>query len=206
MNLMNKEPESLQEAIIYFNNQDNCVRYMVALRWPDGIVICPICGSNRVSAFNPTRHTWKCSTHHPKREFSVKVGTLFEDSPIGLDKWLAATWMLTNCKNGISSYEIKRDLKVSQRTAWFMMHRIRMAVHDESFGEKLGGEVEVDETFIGGKARNMHLDKRERRITGTGGKDKTVVFGALERGGKVLASVVPNRKKSALQAENKTAR
>jgi transposase-like protein len=197
---MNKKPESLQEAIIYFSNPDNCVQYMAALRWPDGVVVCPICGSDGVSAFNPTRRTWKCSTHHFKREFSVKVGTLFEDSPIGLDKWLAASWMLTNCKNGISSYEIARDLKVTQKTAWFMMHRIRMAVHDESFGEKLGGEVEVDETFIGGKARNMHLDKRERRITGTGGKDKTIVFGALERGGKVRASVVTDRRKSGLHA------
>jgi transposase-like protein len=198
---MNKEPESLQEAIIYFNNPDNCVRYMVALRWPDGIVICPICGSNRVSAFNPTRRTWKCSTHHPKREFSVKVGTLFEDSPIGLDKWLASTWMLTNCKNGISSYEIGRDLKVTQRTAWFMMHRIRMAVHDESFGSKLGGEVEADETFIGGKARNMHKSKRERVITGTGGKDKTVVMGMMERGGEVRAFVVDNRRKPEIQKQ-----
>lgn len=197
---MNKEPEILQEAILYFSNPDNCVQYMAALRWPNGVVICPICGSDRVSAFNSTRRTWKCSTHHFKREFSVKVGTLFEDSPIGLDKWLAASWMLTNCKNGISSYEIARDLKVTQKTAWFMMHRIRMAVHDESFGEKLGGEVEVDETFIGGKARNMHLDKRERRITGTGGTDKTIVFGALERGGRVRATVVADRKKTGLQA------
>jgi transposase-like protein len=164
-------------------------------------VICPNCGSESVSAFNPKRKTWKCAVHHPKREFSVKVGTLFEESPIGLDKWLAATWMMTNCKNGISSYEIARDLKVSQKTAWFMSHRIRMSLQDELFGSKLGGEVEVDETFIGGKARNMHLSERKRRITGTGTKDKTAVMGILERGGKVRASVVPSRRKPVLQDE-----
>ena len=136
--------------------------------------------------------------HHAKREFSIKVGSLCEDSPIGLDKWLTTLWLLTNCKNGISSCEIARDVKVTQKTAWFMLHRIRLALQDESFG-KLGGEVEVDETFIGGKARNMHLDVKQRRITGTGGKDKAIVFGALERGGKVRTVVVADRKRSALQ-------
>ncbi|HEY5177565.1 MAG TPA: IS1595 family transposase [Terriglobales bacterium] len=194
-----KEPESLQQAILYFADMENCIAYLSDRRWPDGKVICPNCGSDGVSTFNPKRKTWKCAKHHPKREFSVKVGTLFEESPIGLDKWLAATWMLSNCKNGISSYEIGRDLKVSQKTAWFMAHRIRMSLQDEFFGSKLAGEVEVDETFIGGKARNMHLDKRQRRITGTGGKDKTIVFGALERGGKVRTIVVADRKRGTLQ-------
>jgi len=192
------EPKSLQEAIVYFSNPDNCVEYLAKRRWPKG-VSCPSCGSERVS-YNGNRRTWKCSTHHPKREFSIKVGTIFEDSPISLDKWLAATWMLTNCKNGISSYEVGRALSVTQKSAWFMMHRIRLALQDESFG-KLSGEVEVDETFIGGKARNMHLDKRERRITGTGGKDKTPVLGMLERGGKVRTIVVPSRRKGPLQKE-----
>ncbi len=190
---MKNEPESLQEAIVYFSDLDNCIEYLAARRWPQG-VICPICGSDRVSAFNTTRHTWKCSTHHAKREFSVKVGTIFEDSAIGLDKWLAALWMLVNCKNGISSYEIARDINVTQKTAWFMLHRIRLAMQDE-FSGKLGGEVVVDETFIGGKARNMHLHKRAQRITGTGGKDKTIVFGALERGGKVQVVVIDKRRK-----------
>lgn len=193
------EPKSLQEAIIYFSNPDNCIAYLSARRWPNG-VICPLCGSDSVSAFNPKRRTWKCAKHHAKREFSVKVGTIFEDSPIGLDKWLAATWMLTNCKNGISSYEVGRALRVTQKSAWFMLHRIRLALQDESFG-KLGGEVEVDETFIGGKARNMHLSKRAQRITGTGGKDKTPVVGIFERGGKVRTSVIPNRRKKALHAK-----
>jgi transposase-like protein len=190
------EPKSLQEAIVYFSNPDNCLDYLVARRWPKG-VICPTCGSASAK-FNPARRIWQCGSHHPKRQFSVKVGTIFEDSPIGLDKWLAAIWMLTNCKNGISSYEVARDLKVTQKTAWFMMHRIRLAMQDDSFG-RLGGEVEADETFIGGKARNMHLSKRKRRITGTGGKDKTAVMGMLERGGKVRTAVVPNRRKRALQ-------
>jgi transposase-like protein len=126
---------------------------------------------------------------------------MMEDSPIGLDKWLTATWLLTNCKNGISSYEIARDVNVSQKCAWFMLHRIRLAMQDETFGSKMGGEVEADETFIGGKSRNMHKSKRERRITGTGGKDKTAVMGLLERGGKVRAKVVSSRKAKELQAE-----
>lgn len=190
---MGKEPESLQEAIIYFSDTDNCIDYLAARRWPNG-VICPICGSDRVSAFNAKSRTWQCSTHHPKRKFSIKVGTIFEDSAIGLDKWLAALWMLVNCKNGISSYEIARDLRVTQKTAWFMLQRLRLVMQDDDSG-KLGGEVEVDETFIGGNARNMHFEKRERCITGTGGKDKTIVFGALERGGKVKTTVLDNYKK-----------
>jgi transposase-like protein len=128
---------------------------------------------------------------------------MMEDSPIGLDKWLVATWLITNCKNGISSCEIARDVKVTQKTAWFMLHRIRLAMQDDFFGSKLNGEVEADETFIGGKSRNMHLSKRERRITGTGGKDKTAVMGLLERGGQIRATVIPSRKKQVLHAEVK---
>ncbi len=195
------EPISLQEAILYFSNPDNCIDYMAIRRWPDGKVVCPGCGSEKVSPFNPKRRTWKCGSHHPKREFSVKVGTVYEDSPIPLDKWLTATWMLSNCKNGISSYEIARDLKVSQKTAWFMLHRIRLALQDEHFGSKLGGEVEADETFIGGKARNMHKDVKARRITGQGqaAKDKMIVMGILERGGHIRTQVIPDRQKETLQ-------
>jgi transposase-like protein len=123
-----------------------------------------------------------------------------EDSPIGLDKWMTAMWQIVNCKNGISSYEVHRAIGITQKSAWFLDHRIRLALHSGSF-EKLSGEVEADETFIGGKARNMHADKRARKITGTGGKDKTMVMGILERGGKVRTSVVSNRKKKALQSE-----
>ncbi len=193
-----REPKSLQEAILYFSNPDNCLNYLVARRWPKGVV-CPTCGSASVS-FSASRRIWQCSTHHPKRQFSVKVGTIFEDSPIGLDKWLAATWMLTNCKNGISSYEVSRALGVTQKSAWFMLHRIRLALQDESFG-RVSGEVEVDETFIGGAARFMHAYKRRTSLTGTGPKDKTPVMGILERGGKVRASVIPNRRKKAVQTE-----
>jgi transposase-like protein len=199
-NTMSYEPKSLQEAVVYFSNPDNCVAHLVSQRWPDGVVKCPNCGNENVS-YRAHRRTWTCSSHHAKREFSIKVGTMMEDSPIGLDKWLVATWMLTNCKNGVSSYEIARDVRVSQKAAWFMLHRIRLAMQDEWFGSKFGGEVEADETFIGGKSRNMHVSKRQRRITGTGGKDKTAVMGLLERGGKVKTIVVPNRKRAALQTE-----
>jgi transposase-like protein len=194
---MEHEPTSLQEATVYFSNPDNCIDYVAVRRWPNGVV-CPGCGATKVS-FNATRRTWKCGSHHPKREFSIKVGTIYEDSPISLDKWLMATWMLTNCKNGVSSYEIARDVKVTQKSAWFMLQRIRLAMQDDFFGSKLGGEVEVDETFIGGKARNMHVSERKRRITGTGTKDKTAVMGILESGGKVRATVVPSRRKTVLQ-------
>src|SRR5712671_1910066 len=194
---MTQEPKSLQEAIVYFSNPDNCIDYLAVRRWPNGVT-CPGCGAEKVS-FNAKRRTWKCGSHHPKREFSIKVGTIFEDSPIGLDKWLTAVWMLTNCKNGVSSYEIARDLKVTQKSAWFMLHRIREAMQDGQTGGKLGGEVEVDETFIGGKARNMHRDKRERVITGTGGKDKAMVQGIVERGGRVRAKVVGTRRKPELR-------
>jgi len=123
-----------------------------------------------------------------------------EDSPLGIDKWMVATWLVLNCKNGISSYEVARVLGISQKSAWHLMHRVRFTIHGGST-EKLSGHVEVDETFIGGKARNMHASKRARRITGTGGKDKTAVMGILERGGKVRTTVIPNRKKKALQTE-----
>ena len=192
------EPKSLQEAILYFSNPDNCLSYLVARRWPKGVT-CPTCGSEKVS-FSASRRIWQCGSHHAKRQFSVKVGTIFEDSPISLDKWLAATWMLTNCKNGISSYEVARAIGVTQKSAWFMLHRVRLALQDETFGQ-LTGEVEVDETFIGGKARNMQLAKRAKKITGTGGKDKMPVLGMLQRGGNVRTSVIPNRRKNALQTK-----
>jgi transposase-like protein len=202
---MDMQPKTLQEAVIYFSNPANCLDYMLAWRWPDGVVTCPTCGSNKVK-FLGNQGRWQCSSHHAKRQFSAKVGTIMEDSPIGLDKWLVAMWLIVNCKNGISSCEIARALGVTQKTAWFMDHRIRLTMQDDYAPKKLGGdggEVEVDETFIGGKARNMHVSKRERRITGSGGKDKTAVMGLLERGGKVRTKVIPSRKKQVLQAEVK---
>jgi hypothetical protein len=166
--------------------------------WKDG-VICPACGSKNV-AFLKSRRLWQCKTRHPKAQFSIKVGTIFEDSPIGLDKWLVAMWMIANCKNGISSWELHRALGVSQKAAWFMLQRLRLAMQDDLTGGKLGGEVEVDETFIGGKARNMHkADKRRKGLKGGGPAGKTIVLGMLEREGKVRATVIPDRSKSVMQ-------
>ena len=194
------EPTTLQEAIIYFSNPTNCREYLVARRWPDG-VICPRCGSQNV-LFLEKYNRWHCRQKHAAPQFTLKTGTIFENSPIGLDKWMTAMWQIVNCKNGISSYEVHRAIGVTQKTAWFMDHRIRLALGMDS-GDKLSGHVEADETFIGGKARNMHLSKRRRRITGTGGKDKTTVLGILERGGKVKTTVVRNRRKKTLQPEVK---
>ena len=191
--------KTLQEAVIHFADYDNCYEMMVELRWPDGKVKCPHCGSEKVTYLAKNR-VWKCYTGHAQPTFSLKTGTVFEESRLGLDKWLPALWLVVNCKNGISSCELARDLGVTQKTAWFMAHRLRFALTDGGFG-LLSGEVEADETFIGGKARNMHISERRRRITGTGTKDKTAVMGILERGGKVRVSVIPNRKKIALQTE-----
>src|ERR1035437_10999453 len=183
--------KTLQQAIIHFSSFENCKREMVQLRWPNGVVKCPQCGSDHVTYLEKAR-LWKCYGNHERPKFSLKTGTIFEDSPLGLDKWLAAAWLICNCKNGISSYEIGRDLGISQKSAWHMMHRLRFAFHHGNFN-KLSGQIEADETFIGGKARNMHASERAKKITGTGGKDKTTVMGILERGGEGGASVVPKR-------------
>jgi transposase-like protein len=151
------EPSTLQEAIIYFASPDNCREYLAARRWPNGVT-CPRCGSLSV-IFQPKYNRWQCSNTHDRRQFTLKTGTIFEESPIGLDKWLAAMWQIVNCKNGISSYEVHRAIGVTQKTAWFMDHRIRFALGMSPI-DKLSGHVEADETFIGGKARNMHKDKR----------------------------------------------
>jgi transposase-like protein len=191
------EPTSLQEAIIYFADPKNCREYLVARRWPDGVV-CPRCDSNNV-IFLEKYNRWHCREKHSAPQFTLKTQTIFEDSPITLDKWLTAMWMLCNCKNGVSSWEIHRTLKVTQKSAWFMLGRLRLALQDKNSGGKIGGPdstVEIDE-FIGGKARNMHKAKRRRLSDGIGmqgGHGKTVVIGALERGGKVKARVIGDRK------------
>lgn len=184
-------PKTLLEAVQYFKSQENCIRYLAAKRWPDGVVICPICGSKSVG-FLAKQNRWQCSVRHPRRQFSIKVGTIMEDSPIGLDKWLPVMWLIANCRNGISSWEIHRDLGVTQKTAWFMLHRVRLAMQDEVTGGKLGGEVEVDETYIGGKARNMHKSAKARKLNGAGGgtSGKVGLQGFLQRGGKVKATVI----------------
>ena len=198
---MMRYPKTLVEAIQYFSDFERCRSFLVELRWPDGQVTCPRCGGERVKWLEKAR-VWKCYAKHKRPTFSLKTGTIFEDSPVALYKWIAAVWLVVNCKNGISSYEMARHLGVTQKTAWFMNHRIRKAMQEGTFG-KLGGEVEVDETFIGGKARNMHVSARRRRITGTGGKDKTVVLGMLERDGKVRTEVVGDRKKRTIQPKIK---
>lgn len=174
-------PESLQQIILHFSNPDNALAFAIKMHWPDGVIVCPRCNSEKHS-FIATRRVWECKGC--KKQFSVKVGTIFEDSPIGLDKWLCAMWMLANCKNGISSYEVARDLNVTQKTAWFMLHRIRLSMQNGSI-QKLKGEVEADETFVGGKSVNMHLDKltrkrmNKRRMGGFEGK--AIVSGLLDR-------------------------
>ena len=186
------EPKILQDAILFFSDPVNCRGYLVARRWPDGVE-CPKCGSKNVK-FYEKYNRWHCREKHPAPQFTLKTGTIFEDSPLGLDKWLTAMWMVVNCKNGVSSWEMHRTLGITQKSAWFMNHRIREALHNGTI-LKMGGSapVEVDETFIGGKAKNMHADKRKRAITRRGGHDKTIVFGMLERGGQVKAQVIPNR-------------
>jgi transposase-like protein len=182
-------PQTLQQAIIYFANPDNALEYMKLLRWPDGIPSCPFCESDR-SSFISTRRIWKCKGCG--KQYTVKLGTIMEDSPIGLDKWLAAIWMIANAKNGTSSYEIHRGLGITQKSAWLLLHRIRLTMQDHSI-DKFSGPVEVDETFIGGKARNMHANKRREKIQGRGAVGKAIVMGVLERAGRVRAKVVDGR-------------
>src|SRR5580700_3951862 len=197
------EPNTLQDAILYFASPENCREYLVKHRWPNGVT-CPRCGGTKV-LFQAKYNRWQCGSKHALRQFTAKTGTIFEDSPLGLDKWLLAMWQVVNCKNGVSSYEIARATGVTQKTAWFMDHRIRVAL-GMATPDKFSGHVEADETFIGGKARNMHKATRVRKITGTGGKDKTAVMGILERGAdgkvsKVRTTVIANRKKKAIQGE-----
>src|SRR5437016_5626140 len=160
---MTNHPRTLLEAIRHFSNPDTCLQFVAELRWPHGPA-CPDCRSQELS-FLSTLRLWKCKAC--KRQFSVKVGTIFEDSALGLHKWLAAIWMIANAKNGISSWEIHRAIGITQKSAWHMLHRIRLAMQTGSF-DKFQGEIEADETFIGGKARFMHKSKRERNITGRG--------------------------------------
>lgn len=205
---MSTEPKTLQQAISYFEDADNCISYLAGRRWPDGVAVCPTCDRRDVS-YVPARRVWQCKTRHPKSQFSIKVGTIFEDSPIPLGKWLSAMWMLANCKNGVSSWEVHRTIGVTQKTAWFMLHRIRLALQGESHEMGGGpdcGPVEVDETFVGGKVKNMHVSKRQRGggFTGkmSGSQGKTIVMGILDRDArKVRAKVIPDVKRETLQDE-----
>ena len=194
----NDLPQTLVDAIRYFSDTDVCHDFMVQIRWPEGVT-CPTCGSREVR-FLEKRRIFECKAKHPRKQFSVKVGTIFEDSHVSLEKWLAAIWIIANAKNGVSSYEVGRALGVTQKSAWFMLHRIRLAMQTGTFA-KLSGEVEVDETYIGGKARNMHPGARKAKGRGTVGK--AVVMGLLERHGEVRTQVVSNTRRGTLQPEVK---
>jgi transposase-like protein len=191
-----KLPKSLQQAIRYFSDEQVCIDTVAELRWPDG-PSCPAC-EHKEHYYLKTQKRWKCKACG--RQFSVKLGTIFEDSALSLDKWLCALWMLVNCKNGVSSHEIARTLEITQKSAWFMLQRLRLALQSGSL-VKLGGdggEVEVDETYIGGKARNMHKS-RKQRLTGVLTEDKTTVMGFLERGGKVRMVIVGDRQRETMR-------
>jgi transposase-like protein len=196
--------KTLQQAIQHFADPENCRRFMVFMRWPDGKVECPYCGATKLT-WLAKANVYRCYGDHPKQKFSLKVGTIFEDSPIGLDKWLPAVWLLCNAKNGISSYELHRALGVTQKTAWFMLHRIRVAMETQSF-VKMGGAgsapIEVDETFVGPDTRKMHRSRRLKRVELTGGHGKAVVMGMLDREARqIRAKVIPNVKRETLQNE-----
>jgi transposase-like protein len=199
---MSTEPKTLVEAIRHFADPDVALATMVELRWPTG-VHCPTCGRTDVR-FIATRRLWQCKEIHPKRQFSAKVGTVFEDSPLGLDIWFTAIWMIANDKNGISSYEVSRALGIQQRSAWFVLHRIRLAMEAGTI-IKSHGDFEADETFIGGKSKNMSKNRREKTIKGSGVAGKEVVMGVLRRGtedvaSKVKAEHVQNRRKNTVQS------
>jgi transposase-like protein len=199
---MDATVKTLQQAIRYFSDENVCIDAVANLRWPEGAPTCPKC-VGKDHYYLATQKRWKCKKCG--RQFSVKVGTIFEDSPIPLDKWLTALWMLINCKNGVSSYEIAKAIGITQKSAWFVLHRLRFALRDRSF-TKLGGTesgpVEVDETFIGGSLKNMHKEKRARYDIIAGNKGKTIVMGMLDREvRKVRAKVIPNVKRETLQKE-----
>src|SRR5271166_2189871 len=199
-------PKTLQQAIQFFTEFENCRKFMESVRWPDGVIHCPHCHSDKVTFLQKAR-VYKCATPHAKQKFSLKTGTVFEDSPIPLEKWLPALWLMVTCKNGVSSYEIHRALGVTQKSAWFMLHRIRTAMKSGGFGAnyKFGGDsgpVEVDETFIGGKLKNMHREKKIRYVKRGGAHGKTIVMGLLDRDlRQVRAKVVPDVKRETLQRE-----
>jgi transposase-like protein len=202
---MNAEgPETLMEAVKHFADLTVCHKYMVKLKWPDGRIVCPKCGGDQVGEI-ASRCKFQCKAKGCRAQFSTKTGTIFEDSPLGLDKWFVAIWCVINAKNGVSSYEIHRALGVTQKTAWFMDHRIRVAMRTGTF-QKLYGIVESDESYIGGKAANMHAKKREREIQGRGGIGKTIVQGFLQRNAddapsQIHAHIIPNAEQVTIMGE-----
>jgi transposase-like protein len=198
------EPKTLKQAIEFFADPKNCREYLVAYRWPDGVE-CPRCGSKNVK-FSEKYNRWQCGSHHERRQFTLKTGTIFEESPLGLDKWLAAMWLLVNSKNGISSWEVSRAIGVTQKSAWFMMHRLREVLEPQNKGAKLGGNssgpVEIDETFVSPDPKKMHPGRRARLKQGQRDYTKAVVLGMLDREARqVRAMVIPNVKRETLQRE-----
>lgn len=198
-----KKPVTLQQAIVYFGDSDRAFEYAKWLRWPEDKVTCPRCGSES-NSFVKTRKLWFCNGC--KKQFTVKVGTIFEDSPIGLDKWMTAVWMICNCKNGISSYELHRSIGVTQKSAWFMLHRIREAMKSGTFvkmGGSESGPIEVDETFVGGRIKNMHRSKVRAKYLGVpvaGTSTKAIVMGMRDRETRqIRARVIPNVNRETLQ-------
>lgn len=185
------ELNTLQDAFAYFADRQRCVDYVAAIRWPDGKVACPTCVSEAVT-WMPTRFLWQCKGQHPKRQFSVKVGTSMEDSPISLSKWLVIGWMLTSCRNGISSYEVARTIGITQKSAWFMLHRLREGMASPS--QPLEGEVEMDEAYHGPVPKNQHVKARKQGHY----KNKTPIFGMVERGGRVIAKALPDAAKKTI--------
>ena len=190
-----ESPATLRDAVIYFADFEHCREFMTQLRWPNGVVTCPRCGAEKVTWLAKAR-VWKCYAKHERPTFTLKTGTIFEDSPIPLEKWLCAAWLLIGCKNGVSSYEIHRDLGITQKSAWFMLHRLRLAMRESGFN-KLSGEIEADETFVGGKIQNMHRkSKRLARAKSAGSNwNKIIVLGLLQRDGNVRAAVALSRTK-----------
>ena len=205
---MEDQIKTLQQAIQHFADRENCRKFMVFVRWPDGVPRCPYCSATKLT-WLAKANVYRCYGDHPKKKFSLKVGTVFEDSPIGLDKWLPALWLLCNSKNGISSYELHRALGVTQKTAWFMLHRIRLAMQTQTFAKMGGvdsGPVEIDETFIGGKFNNMHRSIARKRFLGqpsqAHGYNKAIVMGMRDRETRqVRAKVIPNTRRDTLQNE-----
>jgi transposase-like protein len=197
-----EQPKTLQQAIRYFSDEQVCIDAVAKMRWLDGPE-CPACAAKK-PYYLKTQKRWKC--RDCRRQFSVKLGTIFEDSPIPLQKWLPALWLLTNSRNGVSSWEIHRALGITQKSAWFMLHRIRLAMQTNSLskmGSGFNSEVEVDETFIGGKLKNMHGGKRKRireTLGATAGPiAKTAVMGFLDRQQrKVRTAIVPDTSRMTL--------
>lgn len=199
-------PKTLLEAVRHFSDAGTCHQYMLRLKWPDGRPVCPKCGGDNIGHV-ASRRLLQCRAKGCRKQFSAKVGTIFEDSPLPLSSWFVAVWCIANAKNGISSCELARALGVTQKSAWFMLHRIRLAMRT-SFFRRLSGTVESDETFVGGRAANMHKDRREKVIRGRGGVGKAVVHALLERGDKaagrisqVVAAVVPNTEAATLMPQ-----